>query len=63
MNSKKAQYNSGKVDDRALSYRNLIYPHSSAEPVGCPSAPTSVTVSVNKFKEKTLHQEECYIDY
>lgn len=49
--SKKAPYNSDKVDYMEFSWRNLIY--SSAEPVRLLFVYMSAAIFGNKFKEKT----------
>lgn len=61
--SKKAPCNSDKVDYMELSCKDLNCPHFSAEPVGLLSTYTSIQIFGNKFKEKTLLPEECYIVY
>lgn len=45
----------------ALSCSNLLCPHSSVELVQRLSVPMSVMIFGNKFEEKSLLQEECYV--
>lgn len=59
--SKTAPRDSDEVDYPALYGRNLLCPHSSVEPVRHLSVPMSVMIFGNKFEEKSLLQEECYV--